>query len=144
MVSAATDAAWLIDTGFGGHEAALRGQIEQLMPRTLPLSLLPLRLNEFMSIQNIDPFVQHFNVKECFTGNPDAAFWFDFGAGSDSGQDTLDRLNITTAADVEARFGPTSTIDVAEPLRIYRYRDGKLAVIWNDRERRVNAINISR
>jgi hypothetical protein len=90
------DAAWLIDTGFGGHEPALRAQIESLMPRTLPLSLLPLRLNEFMSIQNIDPFVQYFNVKECFTGNPDAAFWFDFGAGSDSGEDTLDRLNITT------------------------------------------------
>ena len=63
---------------------------------TLPLSLLPLRLNEFMSIQNIDPFTLYFNVKECFTGNPDAAFWFDFGAGSDSGQNTLDRLNITT------------------------------------------------
>ena len=90
------DAAWLIDTGFGGDEPALRAQIESLIPRTLPLSLLPLRLNEFMSIQNIDPFTLYFNVKECFTGNPDAAFWFDFGAGSDSGQNTLDRLNITT------------------------------------------------
>jgi hypothetical protein len=90
------DAAWLIDTGFGGDEASLRAQIESLIPRTLPLSLLPLRLNEFMSIQNIDPFTLHFNVKECFTGNPDAAFWFDFGAGSDSGQNTLDQLNITT------------------------------------------------
>ena len=69
-------------------------QIESLIPRTLPLSLLPLRLNEFMSIQNIDPFTLYFNVKECFTGNPDAAFWFDFGAGSDSGQNTLDRLKI--------------------------------------------------
>jgi hypothetical protein len=49
------DAAWLIDTGFGGDEASLRAQIESLIPRTLPLSLLPLRLNEFMSIQNIDP-----------------------------------------------------------------------------------------
>ncbi|MBX9845063.1 MAG: hypothetical protein K2Z80_24965, partial [Xanthobacteraceae bacterium] len=77
------DAAWLIDTGFGGDEPALRGQIESLISRELPLSLLPLRLNEFMSIQNIDPFTLHFNVKECFTGNPDAAFWFDFGAGSD-------------------------------------------------------------
>ena len=90
------DAAWLIDTGFGGDEVSLRAQIEALIPRTLPLSLLPLRLNEFMSIQNIDPFTLYFNVKECFTGNPDAAFWFDFGAGSDSGQNTLDRLNITT------------------------------------------------
>ena len=80
------DAAWLIDTGFGGDEPALRAQIESLIPRTLPLSLLPMRLNEFMSIQNVDPFTLYFNVKECFTGNPDAAFWFDFGAGSDSGR----------------------------------------------------------
>ena len=78
------------------RRAALRAQIESLIPRTLPLSLLPLRLNEFMSIQNIDPFTLYFNVKECFTGNPDAAFWFDFGAGSDSGQNTLDKLKITT------------------------------------------------
>ena len=76
------DAAWLIDTGFGGDELRLRGQIESLIGRNTPLSLLPLRLNEFMSIQNIDPFTLYFNVKECFTGNPDAAFWFDFGAGS--------------------------------------------------------------
>ena len=33
------DAAWLIDTGFGGDEPALRAQIETLIPRTLPLSL---------------------------------------------------------------------------------------------------------
>ena len=35
----------------------------------------------------------HFNVEQCYTSNPDAALWFDFGAGSDSGQNTLDRLN---------------------------------------------------
>ena len=90
------DAACLIDTGFGCDEPTIRGQIESLMPKTLPLSLLPLRLNEFMSIQNVEPFSAYFNVKEVFTGNPDAALWFDFGAGSDSGQDTLHRLKITT------------------------------------------------
>lgn len=90
------DAAWLIDTGFGGHEPALRAQIESLISRDRPLSLFPLRLNEFMSIQNIEPFAAYFNVKECFTANPDAALWFDFGAGSDNGRDTLHKLKITT------------------------------------------------
>ena len=33
------DAAWLIDTGFGGDEPALRSQIESIIQRTLPLSL---------------------------------------------------------------------------------------------------------
>src|SRR5262245_53239410 len=120
------DAAWLIDTGFGGHEAALRGQIEQLIGRKLPLSLLPLRLNEFMSIQNIDPFCLYFNVKECFTGNPDAAFWFDFGAGSDSGQNTLDRLNITTISREE-------TIEIGargRPVVVYQAPIRLIATRW--------------
>jgi hypothetical protein len=120
------DAAWLIDTGFGGHEAALRSQIESLMPRTLPLSLLPLRLNEFMSIQNIDPFVQYFNVKECFTGNPDAAFWFDFGAGSDSGQNTLEKLNITTIGREETlRIGAQD-----RPVTVYQAPIRLIATRW--------------
>ncbi len=48
----------------GNIEASLRGQIESPIPRTLPLCLSPLRLNEFMSIQNIDPLTLCFNVKE--------------------------------------------------------------------------------
>jgi hypothetical protein len=120
------DAAWLIDTGFGGHEPALRSQIESLIPRTLPLSLLPLRLNEFMSIQNIDPFALYFNVKECFTGNPDAAFWFDFGAGSDSGQNTLDRLNITTISREE-----TIPIgNLGRPVVVYQAPIRLIATRW--------------
>lgn len=56
----------------------------------------------------------------------------------------LKSFNIKSPTDIETRFGPTSSIDVAEPLRIYRYRGGKLSVIWNDREQQLNAINISR
>src|ERR1044072_6147963 len=85
------DAAWLIDTGFGGDEPVLRAQIESLIDRKLPLSLLPLRLNEFMSIQNIDPFTLYFNVKECFTGNAAGSCWFDCGAGAEGGQNNTDR-----------------------------------------------------
>jgi hypothetical protein len=120
------DAAWLIDTGFGGDEAALRNQIESLIGRKLPLSLLPLRLNEFMSIQNIDPFTLYFNVKECFTGNPDAAFWFDFGAGSDAGQNTLEMLKITT-------IGRAETIPIGElgrPVTVYQAPIRLIATRW--------------
>ena len=44
----------LIDTGFGKDEPAIRSQIEQLIAPGLPLSLFPLRLNEFMSINNVE------------------------------------------------------------------------------------------
>ena len=92
----------------------------------MPLSLLPLRLNEFMSIQNIDPFTLYFNVKECFTGNPDAAFWFDFGAGSDSGQDTLDQLKITTISREE-----TIPIgDIGRPVVVYQAPIRLIATRW--------------
>src|SRR5215207_4142692 len=43
------DAAMLIDTGFGKDEPVIRAQIESLIAPFLPLSLFPLRLNEFMS-----------------------------------------------------------------------------------------------
>jgi hypothetical protein len=90
------------------------------------LSLLPLRLNEFMSIQNIDPFTLYFNVKECFTGNPDAAFWFDFGAGSDSGENTLDRLKITTISREE-----TIPIgDLGRPVVVYQAPIRLIATRW--------------
>src|SRR5215468_10295347 len=79
-----SDAAMLIDTGFGKDERAIRGEIEQLIAPRLPLSLFPLRLNEFMSINNVEAFAGHFNVEQCYTSNVDAALWFDFGAKADS------------------------------------------------------------
>src|SRR5215475_6933515 len=95
------DAAMLIDTGFGKDEPTIRAQIESLIAPGLPLSLFPLRLNEFMSINNVETFAGHFNVKTCYTSNIDAALWFDFGA-KDEGRDTLKKMNVTavTRADV--------------------------------------------
>src|SRR4030095_14824539 len=46
-----SDAAMLIDTGFGKDEPVIRAQIESLIAPGLPLSLLPLRLNDALLIQ---------------------------------------------------------------------------------------------
>src|SRR4030095_7070426 len=46
-----SDAALLIDTGFGKDEPVIRAQIESLIAPDLPLSLLPLRLNDALLIQ---------------------------------------------------------------------------------------------
>src|SRR6266550_3798676 len=67
-----SDAAMLIDTGFGKDEPIIRAQIESLIAPGLPLSLFPLRLNEFMSINNVETFAGHFNVEQCYTSNFDA------------------------------------------------------------------------
>src|SRR6516225_9508558 len=79
------DGAMLIDTGFGKDEPTIRAQIESLIAPGLPLSLFPLRLNEFMSINN---------VETCYTSNVDAALWFDFGAKA-QGRDILQSMKVT-------------------------------------------------
>src|SRR5262245_35906961 len=61
-----SDAALLIDTGFGKDEPVIRSQIEALIAPALPLSMFPLRLNEFMSINNVEAFAAHFNVEQCY------------------------------------------------------------------------------
>jgi hypothetical protein len=79
------------------HEPIIRGQIESLLDGQR-LSLFPLRLNEFMSINNVETLAAHLDVEQCYTGNPDAAWWFDFGATSDHGEPVLDKLKITVVS----------------------------------------------
>jgi len=119
-----SDAALLIDTGFGKDEPAIRAQIESLIAPGLPLSLFPLRLNEFMSINNVEPFAAHFNVEQCYTSNVDAALWFDFGAKV-NGRSTLSSMPVTavTRADTIELGKQGRAIDVTQaPIRLIATR----------------------
>jgi flavorubredoxin len=118
------DAAMLIDTGFGKDEPAIRAQIEHLIEPGLPLSLFSLRLNEFMSINNVETFAGHFNVETCYTSNIDAALWFDFGAEAD-GRDILESMKVTavTRADTIQLGNSGRAIDVMQaPIRLIATR----------------------
>jgi flavorubredoxin len=118
------DAAMLIDTGFGKDEPVIRAQIESLIAPGLPLSMFPLRLNEFMSINNVESFAEHFNVETCYTSNPDAALWFDFGA-KENGRNILDSMNVTavTRADTIELGRGGRAIDVMQaPIRLIATR----------------------
>ncbi len=117
-------AAMLIDTGFGKDEAAIRAQIESLIAPGLKLSLFPLRLNEFMSINNVESFAGHFNVETCYTSNIDAALWFDFGARAE-GRDILKSMKVTavTRADTIQLGKDGRAIDVMQaPIRLIATR----------------------
>src|SRR6266436_8204795 len=119
-----SDAAMLIDTGFGKDEPVIRAQIESLIAPGLPLSLFPLRLNEFMSINNVETFAGHFNVETCYTSNVDAALWFDFGAKA-QGRDILESMNVTavTRADTIQLGKNGRAIDVMQaPIRLIATR----------------------
>jgi flavorubredoxin len=119
-----SDAAMLIDTGFGKDEPVIRAQIESLIAPRLPLSLFPLRLNEFMSINNVETFAGHFNVETCYTSNIDAALWFDFGAKAE-GRDILESMKVTavTRADTIQLGKHGRAIDVMQaPIRLIATR----------------------
>jgi hypothetical protein len=118
------DAAMLIDTGFGKDEPVIRAQIEALIAPGLPLSMFPLRLNEFMSINNVESFAGHFNVETCYTSNIDAALWFDFGAKAE-GRDILKSMKVTavTRADTIELGKGGRAIDVMQaPIRLIATR----------------------
>ncbi len=118
------DAAMLIDTGFGKDEPVIRGQVESLIAPGLPLSMFPLRLNEFMSINNVESFAGHFNVETCYTSNIDAALWFDFGAKAE-GRDILKSMKVTavTRADTIELGKEGRAIDVMQaPIRLIATR----------------------
>jgi hypothetical protein len=118
------DAAMLIDTGFGKDEPAIRAQIEQLIAPGLPFSMFPLRLNEFMSINNVESFAGHFNVETCYTSNVDAALWFDFGAKAE-GRDILSSMKVTAVTRADTiRLGKLGReIDVMQaPIRLIATR----------------------
>jgi hypothetical protein len=118
------DAAMLIDTGFGKDEPVIRAQIESLISPRLPLSMFPLRLNEFMSINNVESFAAHFNVETCYTSNIDAALWFDFGAQAE-GRNILKSMKVTavTRADTIQLGKGGRAIDVMQaPIRLIATR----------------------
>ena len=118
------DGAMLIDTGFGKDEPTIRAQIESLIAPGLPLSLFPLRLNEFMSINNVEAFAGHFNVETCYTSNVDAALWFDFGAKA-QGRDILQSRKVTAVTRAATiRLGQADrAIDVMQaPIRLIATR----------------------
>ncbi|MGC2125570.1 MAG: hypothetical protein WA652_22215 [Xanthobacteraceae bacterium] len=118
-----SDAAMLIDTGFGKDEPVIRGQIEALIAPGLPLSMFPLRLNEFMSINNVASFAGHFNVETCYTSNIDAALWFDFGDAG--GRDVLKSMKVTAVTRSDTiELGKTGrAIDVMQaPIRLIATR----------------------
>src|SRR5687767_11306704 len=119
-----SDAAMLIDTGFGKDEPAIRAQVESLIAPRQPLSLFPLRLNEFMSINNVESFADHFNVEQCYTSNVDAALWFDFGAKVD-GRSILESMKVVavTRADTIQIGKKGRAIDVMQaPIRLIATR----------------------
>jgi hypothetical protein len=76
--------ALMLDTGFTAHADSILSQIRDVCGEDVNLSVYPMRLNEFMSVCNVEAIAARFRVERCYSGNPDAALWVDFGGRSDA------------------------------------------------------------
>ena len=74
------EGALLLDTGYAVHESEILAQMESLIEPDTPLHLLPLRINEFMSVGNAMAIAKRFNVVECLAPVPEINEWLEFEA----------------------------------------------------------------
>lgn len=105
----------LLDSGYVAHERSLLAQIGSLLEPDATLSVYPLRINEYMSVCNVEAIAANFNVIQCYSGNPDAALWVDFGGRSDSSVTTRKTYSLKTTL-------------VARKQTLYVGRDGSRAI----------------
>jgi flavorubredoxin len=70
--------AMLLDTGYAVHESEILEQLGSLIEPETPLSIFPLRINEFMSVSNAMAIAKRFNVVECYSNVPDIEDWIEF------------------------------------------------------------------
>ena len=70
--------ALLLDTGNTSHEKMVLKQLSTILEPNTPLSIFPLRINEFMSVGNAMAIAKEFNVIECYSHVPEMTFWLDF------------------------------------------------------------------
>ena len=72
--------ALLLDTGYAAHETEILAQLASILEPDTPLTMLPLRINEFMSVGNAMAVAKRFNVAECLAPVPEINEWLEFEA----------------------------------------------------------------
>jgi hypothetical protein len=119
------DGAILLDTGYAAHEEPILKQLGTLLDKDTPLSVFPLRLNEFMSVCNVMAVARNFNVVECFSNVPDIECWIEFETVD---REAADHPNIATTLLERGDFcqvsvGKNHVIDVLNaPIRLISTR----------------------
>jgi hypothetical protein len=79
------DGAIMLDSGYPVHAPSILAQLGSLIGPDHPLSMFPLRMNEFMSVCNVNAIAERFNVVECYSPVPEVHLWVDFSAKSLNG-----------------------------------------------------------
>jgi hypothetical protein len=73
---------------------------------------------------NVEAIAQSFNVEQCYSGNPDAALWVDFGRRSDANDQRPYSLKTTLVSRAETlHVGDARAIEVFQaPIRLINTR----------------------
>jgi len=141
-------AAMLLDTGYTAHEGAILDQLSGLLDSKTPLSLFPLRINEFMSVCNTMAIAKQFNVVECFSNVPDIEDWVEFETlRGEERNPTLKTTLIERGDHCQVQIGSGRFVDVMNaPLRLISTRwiydpesktlfsSDMFSHVWSDRE----------
>lgn len=142
------DRAMLLDTGYAAHEGEILGQLGSLIGPDVPLSLFPLRINEFMSVSNAMAIAKRFNVVECFSNVPDIEDWIEFETLRDEERNPILKTTLIGRGDhSRVNLGPSRIVDVLNaPMRLISTRwiydeESKILFssdmfshVWSDRD----------
>lgn len=72
------DGALLLDTGFAAHKDAILDQLDALIGQSIPLSLIALRINDYLSVCNAVPIARNFAVAQLYGMTQNTAAQLDF------------------------------------------------------------------
>jgi flavorubredoxin len=145
------DRALLLDTGYAVYEQDILDQLGSLIGPDTPLSVFPLRLNEFMSVSNAVAIAKRFNVVECYSPVPDIEDWIEFETLR--GEERNPILKTTIIGSLSGKggprveLGPGRTVDVMNaPIRLINtiwiydeasktlFSSDMFSHLWSDRE----------
>ncbi|MGI9521932.1 MAG: hypothetical protein ACR2PG_09825 [Hyphomicrobiaceae bacterium] len=99
------DGALLLDTGAAIFESQILEQLGNLIDRDLPLSIFPLRINEYMSVGNAMAIAREFNVVQGYSRIPDIQDWLEFGSLAQSNGNELPQIPTTSMASNPVQVG---------------------------------------
>ena len=145
------DRALLLDTGYAAYEQDILDQLGSLIGPDTPLSVFPLRINEFMSVSNAVAIAKRFNVVQCYSPVPDIEDWIEFETLRGEERNPILKTTIlgslsgTGAPRVE--LGPGRFVDVMNaPIRLINttwiydettktlFSSDMFSHLWGDRE----------
>jgi hypothetical protein len=99
------DGALLLDTGATILEEQILEQLDTLIDRDTPLSIFPLRINEFMSVGNAMAIARKFNVVEGYSRVPNIQHWLEFESLARAGPTGLPKIPTTSTASNPVQVG---------------------------------------